>query len=266
MLTITDPRDDRANRRGKTIIMDVGPDMYGWTGPRGLADLLEVAGHFIDVAKIWALNAATMPEAYVREAVRQYGDAGIETFSGGLLFEYAYLKDDVGGLISRLHHLGIGGVEVSENYVSLNDNERLRAIGLLAEAGLNVVFEYGRKRPDKPLDIGELETTVARSMAAGAHHIILEQGEFDLLAKERPDELKTLKSAPWFDAIFIEIDSDRFPTQHIDMIKQFGPEVNLANVAPAHVIRLENFRRGRGRAMDYPFFRKLAAESEQTGG
>lgn len=262
MLTITHPRDGRAKRRGKTIMMDVGPDLYGWTGPRGLADLLEVAGHYIDVAKIWALNAATMPETYVKESIRQYDEAGIETFAGGLLFEYAYLKNDVEGLIARLNYLGLGGVEVSENYVSLNDNDRLRSIGALSDAGLTVVFEFGRKVPDTPLDVGALERTVARVAGAGAHHVILEQGEFDLLAAERPDELEALKSAAWFEAVFIEIDSDRFPDQHIEMIRRFGPDVNLANVAPAHIIRLENFRRGLGRAVDYPFFKALAAEND----
>lgn len=262
MLTISHPRDIRANRIGKTIMMDVGPDVYGWTGPRGLADLLEVAGHFIDVAKIWALNAATMPETYLKESIRQYDKAGIETFAGGLLFEYAYLKNDVEGLIARLNFLGLGGVEVSENYISLNDNDRLRSIGALSDAGLNVVFEFGRKVPDTPLDVGALENTVARVANAGAHHVILEQGEFDLLAAEKPDELEALKSASWFNAVFVEIDSDRFPDQHIDMIKRFGPDVNLANVAPAHIIRLENFRRGLGRAVDYPFFRALTDEED----
>jgi phosphosulfolactate synthase len=35
------------------------------------------------------------------------------------------------------------------------------------------------------------------------------------------------------------------------MIRDFGPEVSLANVAPGQVLRLEGFRRGIGRAVDY---------------
>jgi len=34
-------------------------------------------------------------------------------------------------------------------------------------------------------------------------------------------------------------------------VKTFGPEVNLANITPGQVLRLEGFRRGIGRAVDY---------------
>jgi phosphosulfolactate synthase len=257
MLTWDHPRDDRKTRKGRTIIMDFGPDYMGWTGPRGLADLLEVAGNFIDTAKIWVLNAVLLPDAYLREAVQLYREHDIEIFAGGLLFEYAYLKRDTDGLIARLHHIGLNGIEISENYVTLNDNERLAFIEQFSRAGLMPVVEFGRKHPDTPMELAVLETAVRRAAGAGAHHVIVEQGEFDLLERERPDDVKSLSAAAWFEQIYIEVDSDRFPQQHTDLIKRFGPTVNLANVAPGHVIRLEGFRRGLGRPLDYPFFKEL---------
>jgi len=265
MLTITDPRDDRATRRGKTMIIDVGPDMSGWTGRHGLADLLEAMGNYFDMAKIATLNAITMPESYLTNAISQYRDAGIPTFAGGLLFEYAWLKEDVDGLIERLRFLGLGGIEVSENYISLTPEERDRHIARLADAGFDVVFEYGHKFPDVPIDLGELEQVIQRSKAVGAHHVIMEQGEFDLLAAERPDELEAMKAASWMDDIFIEVDTGAFPEPQLALLERFGPEVNIANVAPAHVYKLEMLRRGRGRWIDYPFFRDLvAAKRERT--
>ena len=257
MLTWDHPRDDRKNRKGRTIIMDFGPDYLGWTGTRGLADLLEAAGNFIDTAKIWVLNAVMLPDAYLKEAVRLYRAHDIEVFAGGLLFEYAYIKNDVDGLIARLDHLGLRGVEISENYATLNDNQRLAFIEQFTKAGIMPVFEYGRKHPETPMELAELETVVQRVSSAGAHHVIVEQGEFDLLERERPDDVQALRGADWFEQIYIEVDSDRFPHQHIDLISRFGPTVNLANVAPGHVIRLEAFRRGLGRPLDYPFFREL---------
>jgi phosphosulfolactate synthase len=35
------------------------------------------------------------------------------------------------------------------------------------------------------------------------------------------------------------------------LIKDYGPDVNLANIAPGQVMRLEGFRRGVGRAVNY---------------
>lgn len=257
MLKMPHPRDDRSTRRGKTIIMDLGPDVYGWTGRHGLADLLECAGNFIDAAKIWTFNAATLPESYVKAAARMYRDAGISTFSGGLLFEYAYLKNELPEMISLLKHMGIGGAELSENYLTLNDNERLAAISTLAEAGLEVVFEYGEKHPAKPMPLDDLAKVLERVSGIGVHHVIFEQGEFDLLEEQRPDDARTLMTDAAFKDLFIEVDNDRFPAQHTDLIKRFGPDINLANVGPAHVIRLESFRRGCGRQIDYPFMKDL---------
>lgn len=265
MLTITDPRDDRATRRGKTMIIDVGPDMSGWTGRHGLADLLEAMGNYIDVAKIATLNAITMPESYLTDTISQYATAGIQTFAGGLLFEYAYLKDDFDGLVERLKFLGLGGIEISENYISLSEDERDGFIGRLVDAGFGVVFEYGHKFPDVPIDLCELERIIRRTKEAGAHHVIMEQGEFDLLAAERPDELESMKAAPWMDDLFIEVDTGEFPQPQLALLERFGPEVNIANVAPAHVYKLEMLRRGRGRWIDYPFFRDMvAARQEQN--
>ncbi len=259
MLTISHPRDDRANRLGKTMIIDCGPDMSGWTGRHGLADLLEVMGNYIDVAKIATLNAITLPDSYLKETLRQYRDAGITTFAGGLLFEYAYLKNDVDGLIERLQYLNLGGIEVSENYITLQEDERDKYIGMLVDCGLDVVFEYGQKFPDKPMDLDELEGIIQRVSAIGAHHVIVEQGEFDLLAAHHPDEIEAMKSAPWMASVFIEVDTGEFPIQQIALIERFGPDVNIANVAPSHVYKLEMLRRGRGRWIDYPFFRDLVA-------
>jgi phosphosulfolactate synthase len=47
------------------------------------------------------------------------------------------------------------------------------------------------------------------------------------------------------------VDPYRFPQQHAQIIRDFGPEVNLANVTPGQVLRLEGFRLGIGRAVDY---------------
>lgn len=263
MLTITHPRDDRANRLGKTMIIDCGPEMSGWTGRHGLSDLLEAVGNYIDIAKIATLNAIQMPDSYLTETISQYENAGVETFAGGLLFEYAYLKGEVDGLIERLKFLNLGGIEVSENYITLSEEDRDKYIGMLVDAGLEVVFEYGHKYPDIPMDLGELEKVIQRVSSIGAHHVIMEQGEFDLLAEERPDELDAMKSAPWMKNIFIEVDTGEFPDQQIALIERFGPEVNMANVAPSHVYKLEMLRRGRGRWIDYPFFRDMVAEFEK---
>lgn len=261
MLRITHPRDSREGRKGQTIVIDFGPDTQGWTGRNGLSDLLDSAGTYIDAAKIWALSAATLPEAHVKGVVFLYKEAGITTFTGGLLFEYALLKNDLDGLIELLRHLDIDGLEISENYITLDHDTRLAMIERFAKEGFSVVFEFGRKRPDEPVELDALGKIVMQASEAGAHHVIVEQGEFDLLEKTDPGIVQNLKAQPWFSQVYIEADPARFPDQHVELINRFGADINLANVAAGHVLRLEALRRGLGRPIDYPALRELVREA-----
>lgn len=266
MLRITHPRDSREGRQGQTIVIDFGPDTQGWTGRNGLSDLLDTAGPYIDAAKIWALSAATLPEAHVKGVVFLYKEAGIKTFTGGLLFEYALLKNDLDGLIALLRHLDIDGLEISENYITLDHDTRLLMIERFAQEGFEIVFEYGRKRPDEPVQLDALGAIVTQTIDAGAHHVIVEQGEFDLLEETDPGIVQNLTTQSWFSQVCIEADPGRFPEQHVELINRFGSDISLANVAAGHVLRLEALRRGLGRPIDYPALRELVREAGLTAG
>ena len=85
----------------------------------------------------------------------------------------------------------------------------------------------------------------------GIDHVTVEQCEIDLLAQHAADALAALPRQPWFEHILIEVDPYRFPQQHAQIIRDFGPEVNLANVTPGQILRVEGFRLGIGRAVDY---------------
>jgi len=63
--------------------------------------------------------------------------------------------------------------------------------------------------------------------------------------------LAALAVQPWFERVVIEADPYRFPEQHVRLLRDFGSEANLANVTPGQILRLEGFRRGIGRAVNY---------------
>ena len=246
------PRSTKPRRRGITSMIDFGPDEMGWTGgERGIRDLLEVAADYIDYAKIYAMNALLIPAATLARTTRLYLDAGVTPFAGGILFEYAWQRNEVDGMIAHLKRLAVPALELSENYISLSDDERRRWIDHLQRAGLRVVYEFGRKNPEQPMSIDELGAVVADVARQGIHHVTVEQSEIDMLAAKNPGALGELARETWFEDVLIEVDPYRFPQQHVQMIRDFGPEVSLANVAPGQVLRLEGFRRGVGRAVNY---------------
>lgn len=256
-VTVTDtvlefpPRSSKPRQRGVTSMVDFGPDQLGWSGgERGIRDLLEVAADYIDFAKIYAMNALLIPAEVVKRTTRLYRDAGVMPFAGGILFEYAWQRGEVAELIRHLKAIEVPGLEISENYVSLTDDERCRAIERFKQEGLSVVYEFGRKNPDQPMDIDYLGRIVNEVAQQGIPHVTIEQCEIDLLAVA-PDALQALARESWFDHLLIEADPYRFPQQHAQLMQDFSPEVNLANIAPGQVLRLEGLRRGIGRAVNY---------------
>lgn len=246
------PRAAKPRRRGITSMIDFGPDTFGWTGgENGIRDLLSVAAGYIDYAKIYAMNALLIPADVVARTTALYREANVQAFAGGILFEYAWQRNELDGMLSHLRALGIDGVELSENYVELSDDERHRAIDRLQKGGLRVVYEFGRKNPDTPLDLGHLHAIVQAMAAHGIDHVTVEQCEIDLLAQNRPDALSALARETWFEHLVIEVDPYRFPEQHVQVLRDFGNDVNLANVTPGQILRLEGFRQGIGRAVNY---------------
>lgn len=246
------PRSTKPRKRGITSMIDFGPDTFGWTGaPDGIRNLLAVCADYIDYAKIYALNALLMPRDVVKAAAQTYRDFGVTPFAGGILFEYAWQKNDLDGLEQLLLDLDIGGLEISENYVSLQPDERARAIERFQKRGIYIKYEFGRKNPTLPLALEELGEIVMAVGRQGIDQVIVEQSDFDMLVAARADAIPALKAQPWFDRLLIEADPYRFPQQHAGLIGMFGNEVNLANITPGQVLRLEGFRRGIGRAVDY---------------
>ena len=113
------------------------------------------------------------------------------------------------------------------------------------------------------MTIAYLQSLVNAVAEHGIHHVTIEQCEIDLLAADTPDTLSALARQPWFEHVVIEADPYRFPAQHVKMLRDFGPEVNLANVAAGQILRLEGLRRGIGRAVNYSL---LSGDASRPAG
>ena len=250
-------RSVKPRKRGITSMIDYGPDTFGWTGGvNGISDLLSVAADYIDYAKIYAMNSLLIPADTLKETVALYRDAGVMPFAGGISFEYAWQNNALDAMQRHLKSVGIHALEVSENYITLSSEERKRVVGQLQTAGFGVIYEFGRKNPTEPIALETLASIVLEVQALGIPRLTIEQSELDALVAHDPTALQQLAQASFFDALVIEADPYRFPKQHAELITEFGPHVNLANISPGQVLRLEGFRQGIGRAVDYSLIRR----------
>lgn len=252
-----DHRSKKPRAVGLTSVIDFGPDGFGWTGPASLRDYLHCVADYIDYAKIYAMNALILPEEIVRETVRIYRDADIKPYAGGILFEYAYLKSELDGYIRHLKKLGMPRIEVSENYLDFGDDERMRHIETMQKHGFEVIYEFGRKNPTEPFSLAQLERVIRSNVAMGVHHTIIEQSEIDCVSASNPAILKDIAARDWFRNIFIEADPYAFPKGHATLLEKFGDGVNLANITADQVLRLQGFRYGVGRAVNYSILSRI---------
>lgn len=248
-------RSVKPRTRGLTSMIDFGPDTFGWTGESGVRDLLDYAAPYIDFAKIYAMNALLVPEPTIKRVIGLYQDAGIRCYSGGILFEYACHTGSVPEMLHHLDGLGIGAIEISENYRTLQPAQRRDYIRMAQDHGFHVIYEFGRKNPTSAFSLDDLSQLVHEMNELSVEHVIIEQSEIDMIAKSAPDALAALPAQPWFSQVIVEADPYRFPQQHAQLLKEFGPEVNLANITAGQCLRLEGLRRGIGRAVDYSLLR-----------
>ena len=151
-------------------------------------------------------------------------------------------------------------VGLQEWHLSRLGGETARVVAELRRArqeGLEVVYEYGRKYADTPLAVDQAVRAISEAMSAGAKRVVMERFEVDML-RDNPDVLQKLVAEVGMGCLVLEADSSKFPEYHVWLIETLGPDVNIGNVAPGHVLRLEQFRRGLGIPVGYRFVREGA--------
>lgn len=255
-------RSGKPRQRGITSLIDRGPDLGGWLGRQGTRDFLEVAARYVDYAKIYGTQPLMLPTAWITRKVRLYRRYRVEPYPGGVLMELAWQQRRMAGYFHLVKKLGFRTVEVSENFVQLSAKERRAVIREAVERhGLSVVWEYGSKEPEAPLRVEEFIAAALDALECGATHVVLEQSEVERLRQSDPEALAALGAKIGVEHLVFEADPLQFPGPHVWLLRTFGPEVNLGNVHPDQVIRLEEMRRGIGRPVGFSIFSDPPSEA-----
>ena len=242
---------------GLTMMADFGlPYRYA-------LDVVEMAGRYIDLAKIAVGTSRLYDLAYLRRKLALYRRHRIRPFIGGQFQEYVfatYGAKALPGFLTEAKRVGFDVVEVSDNCVPLSDTERFEQIRLARDCGLAVFGEVGSKdmKNDAKLLIGQAEIC----FEAGAELVLVEAAE--LMDAGRPktrliadirrglDMAKVLIElpGPWIKGVTLSAveDMKKF------LVAEFGPDVNIANVVPQDVVETEALRVGLG--VVGPTFRK----------
>jgi phosphosulfolactate synthase len=206
--------------------------------------LLEVAGDSVDVVKLgWGTAVVT---GNLEAKLARYAEREIPVVLGGTLTEVAIRQGRVDGLITWLRELGLRHVEISDGTVALEPQFKRALIERLS--GEFVVFaEVGNKDADFIMAPYVWVEQIERDLDAGAWKVITEARESGTAGIYRADgEPRT----GLIDEIAHAVDADRLifeaplRPQQVWLLKRFGSDCSLGNIAPDDVLSLETLRLG----------------------
>jgi phosphosulfolactate synthase len=206
--------------------------------------LIEVAGASVDVVKLgWGTAVVS---ANLKPKLERFTAHGIPVVLGGTLTEIAIRQGRVDGLIAWLRELGLRHVEISDGTITLEPDVKRELIERLSREFI-VLAEVGSKDTDFIMAPYIWVEQIERDLAAGAWKVIAEARESGTAGIYRANgEVRT----GLIDEIAHAIDPERIifdaplQRQQVWLLKRFGTECNLGNIAPADVLSLETLRLG----------------------
>ena len=212
--------------------------------------LMNISGDYVDYLKFGWGTSIVHEQDIIKAKVEMYKAHDITPYTGGTLFELAYMADKLDEFFEEARNLGFPAVEISDGSTSISHDEKLKCIRLAREKGFEVLSEVGKKNPDldKELTLDERIGYMRKELDAGSSLVIVEAREggknigiFDKAGNAKEDEI---------DIILDKIDADKIlweapnKDQQVFFILKLGNTVNLGNVSSDDITSLETLRQG----------------------
>jgi len=244
-------RSVKPRQRGLTMMIDDGLPL-GY-----VADLLDLAGDYADLAKIKTGTARLYRRDKLLAKLDLYRSADIRPFLGGQFHEYVIATQGEAAL-PRFYEealaLGFTTIEISDNVVPLTREQRIAQIRAATASGLSVFGEVGSK--ETLSNPGLLIEQARDCFEAGAELVLVEAAELVDGGQLRVASIERLVADLDMSRVMIELPGPWIAdVRHCDiesmkktLISVLGPDVNLANVAAPTLLDTEAARVGLGTA------------------
>ncbi len=219
-------------------------------GLQTATSLMEISGEYVDYLKFGWGTSIVHEQEIIKAKVQMYLSHDITPYTGGTLFELAYLNDKLDEFFEEAHNLGFPAIEISDGSVQIPHDRKVECIQRACENGFEVLSEVGKKDPnlDKELTLDERITYMQEELDAGSSLIIVEAREggknigiFDKSGNAKEDEI---------DYILDNFDGSKLlweapnKDQQVFFILKLGNTVNLGNISSEDITSLETLRRG----------------------
>jgi phosphosulfolactate synthase (CoM biosynthesis protein A) len=246
------PRAYRPEKPRKFGITEVRGPYYSTYGTRHLADVLDVAGQWVDGVKWAGGSFALLP----REQVRAFSDLAHKhdayISSGGWIETVLrYGPEAVDNSQKEAKEFGFDMIEISAGFIAVPTSGLLRLVeqvtkaGLLAKVELGIQFGSGGDSGEAELaaegkkDVGDLVARGRKALDAGAHIIMIEsEGITENVVKWNTTPVASIIEGLGLENVMFE---SADPAVFEWYIKNYGNEVNLF-VDHSQILQLEGLR------------------------
>ena len=237
-------REEKPRQKGITMVLDKG------LGLETAESLMNISGDYVDYLKFGWGTSIVHEQDIIKDKVAMYKSHNITPYTGGTLFELAYMKDKLEEFFQEAHDLGLEAIEVSDGSTTISHDKKLECIESAKKDGFEVLSEVGKKDPglDKELSLDERIEYMQNELEAGSSLIIVEAREggknigiYDKAGNAKEDEI---------DYILDNFDGNKIlweapnKDQQVFFILKLGNDVNLGNVSTDDITSLETLRRG----------------------
>lgn len=237
-------REEKPRQKGITMVLDKG------LGLETAESLMNISGDYVDYLKFGWGTSIVHEQDIIKDKVAMYKSHNITPYTGGTLFELAYMNDKLEEFFQEAHDLGFEAIEVSDGSTTISHDKKLECIESAKKDGFEVLSEVGKKDPglDKELSLDERIEYMQNELEAGSSLIIVEAREggknigiYDKAGNAKEDEI---------DYILDNFDGNKIlweapnKDQQVFFILKLGNDVNLGNLSTDDITSLETLRRG----------------------
>jgi phosphosulfolactate synthase len=223
---------------GLTHVLDKGMPLGA------VRDVLASHAALIDLWKLGWGTAYVDPR--VEDKVEEASTRGIRACVGGTLLEVAWIQGKADDCLDWAATVGFPCIEVSNGATGMPADVKRRLIARAADR-FTVLSEVGSKDPAAAVSGHLWAAEMSDDLAAGASWVLTEGRESGTVGLFRPDgSVREDVVDAVVDAIGVAAVIFEAPRreQQAWLIRRFGPDVNLGNVAADDVAAVEALRLG----------------------
>jgi phosphosulfolactate synthase len=208
------------------------------------ANFIEKAGEYTDLIKLGFGTSAFSSK--LKEKIKLFKSAGLIPYLGGTLFEAYAVRNMLDQYLCLIDSLGLEMCEISDGSMVMEHDVKLECIMEISRHFM-VVSEVGSKQKDVYIPENKWVEMMLQELHAGAWKVIAEARESGNVGIYNSDSSANISL---INSIAKNLDENNIlweapiKAQQVWFIKQYGPNVNLGNIAPDDLVSLECLRQG----------------------